>query len=130
MKNRELIKQLKSLKESAKTSNRQTTIDKRVYDRMQSIAGLINELEYQGGLRDPYEEPTSYDEQKYEETSKAIDAIFEREGFSLDSPEREKAEEMLQDVLTTYKYVELSNMYDEDQIEQVAERIAETALGL
>lgn len=40
MKNNELIKQLKALKEEISS---QTEINKRSYDRMQNIAGLVNE---------------------------------------------------------------------------------------
>ncbi|NDC25503.1 MAG: hypothetical protein EBZ49_15435 [Proteobacteria bacterium] len=51
MKNSELIKQLKALKEDV---SRQTQMDKRVYDRMQNIAGIVSESEY--GEDSPVEE--------------------------------------------------------------------------
>lgn len=43
MKNAELIKKLKALKESASITHRQTLADKYIYDRMQNIAGLPKE---------------------------------------------------------------------------------------
>lgn len=46
MKKSELIKQLKALKESTKGIDRQAQMDRYVYDRMQSIAGIINETAY------------------------------------------------------------------------------------
>lgn len=51
MKNSELIKQLKALKEDV---SRQTQMDKRAYDRMQNIAGIVSEGEY--GDDSPVEE--------------------------------------------------------------------------
>lgn len=45
MKTSELIKQLKELKESFKASERQIDADKKVYDKMQYIAGILNEEE-------------------------------------------------------------------------------------
>ena len=49
MKNSELIKQLKSLKESVKTASRQAEMDEYIYERMQNIAGIVNEKEYKMG---------------------------------------------------------------------------------
>lgn len=48
MRNSELIKQLKSLKEEIETASRQAEMDKYVYERMQNIAGITNETEYVG----------------------------------------------------------------------------------
>lgn len=49
MKNSELIKQLKSLKEEVKTASRQSQMDEYIYERMQNIAGIVNEEEYKVG---------------------------------------------------------------------------------
>jgi len=108
--------------------------------RMQHLAGILKELDYQGGLKDPYEPPTAYDEQMYDSVSKTIDMVFQEEGVDLNSPQRKKAEDILQDVYMgkgSYmqgpyerRLLDLRKMWDNEEGKKLGIDIAETALGL
>lgn len=103
--------------------------------RMQRLAGIIKEA-----LEDPYESPTSYDEQKEDDVNKVIDEMFQEEGVDLASPEREKAEKILQDVIFgrgsymqgSYEreLLGLQKMWDSNDIKDLGISIAVMALDL